>query len=182
MKTFGELIVEEHIKNNHSGYISTNESEDVIKSKYGDYKRGIDSIKPGLMFVLQLTSFMDNDFIDTKIIKTKELRKKKTEQIIKDAAKMPAIILSKTQLPDGWPVYDVAFWSKSNIGEGSGMMILKKICIWRYFGKERSDWEGIPPKWFLNMWREIDKEEKIEESEIKVKDLFYIKNEEEKYF
>jgi len=32
------------------------------------------------------------------------------------------------------------------------------------------------------MWREIDKEEKIEESEIKVKDLFYIKNEEEKYF
>jgi len=171
---FKNLILESFIDNNKPEFIITNESEDTIKSKYGDYERGIDTIKPGLMFMLQFTSFTDNEFITGETDKSKI--KKRTDLILKNASRMPAVVLKKDKLNDGWPIYDVGFWTKSNAGEASGMIVLKGICIWRYFGGDGKNWEGIPPKWFLDMWRESDKNEKIDDSNIKVSDLFYIKD------
>lgn len=163
-------------RNIKSEFICTNESYDDVKSKYGNYERGLDTIKPGLMFVLQLTSFMDADFISTDKYSTEEDRITKTKQILKDSSKIPAIILAKRILDD-WPVYDVAFWSKSNKGESSGMMLMKNMCIWRYFGSDGKNVEGVPPKWFINMMRTSTDTN----TDIDGLDLFYIKDNKEVY-
>jgi len=182
---FKNKLIESSIKNNKPQFIITNEDYDTIKSKFGNYDRGLDTIKPGLMFLLQLTSFGDSEFIDADKIKNKQDRIDKTKEILLNASKMPAIVLSKNSVPDGsfdYPTYEIAFWTKSHNGEGSGLLRMKEVCIWRYFGGDhKNNQEGALPNWFIDMWR--DETEDIVDGPISLspKELFYIKDGEEVY-
>jgi hypothetical protein len=49
---------------------------------------------------------------------------------------LPSIITNKQETEDGWVVYDIIFWSNSRLGEMSGYLEIKNICIWRYTDNE----------------------------------------------
>ena len=170
-----QLLLENKIIDNKPMFLCSL-TEDEVQSKFGNYERGIDNIKIGMLFQLSFTSFMDDDFIDAKVITSKIDRKNKTKEILKRAVKMPAIILAKRELDDWW-VYDVGFWTKSNKGEQSGMIVIKDMCVWRYFGGDSKDVEGKPPKWLIDGFVKVN--EPV--SGIDLEDLFYIENSKEVY-
>jgi len=152
------------------------ENEDKVVALDGsEYERRINTIKPGMLFLLQFTSFTDDEFIDDtkEEYSTKELRREKIDDILSKAVKMPAVIISK-KYDNDFPVYDVGFWTKSRYGEQSGMITIKDMCVWRYFGGDEINPEGLPPKWIKNTLSNYEIDETLKELE-----LFYIEDNKE---
>lgn len=52
------------------------------------------------------------------------------------SASLPSIITNKQETEDGWVLYDIIFWSNSRLGEMSGYLEIKNICVWRYTDNE----------------------------------------------
>ena len=121
-------------------------------------KRGVDNFRIGQLLVVGMVSMMDNNFYP----KMNKKQSKKRGKDIKNAARMPAVIVGKTNEEfDKCPGYAVDFWSRSYSGEMSGRLSFgKDMFIWRYLSSDIVK-EGTPPKWILKSIQDKINEHKL---------------------
>jgi hypothetical protein len=164
------MILDEFFDNQKTEFLSSEKDKEIIKGKGKDtYNRSIENIKPGLIFLLQFNSLIEEN-------------NNKIDFITENILGLPAVILKKYNLEDDWPVYDIGFWSLTKNGEKSGMLVIKEICVWRYFKGTKVNKEGIPPQWFIDQLLDNEGDDILfPESNLDIYDIFYIKDNKEIY-
>lgn len=147
------------------------------------YDRGIDNLKPGMLCVIGFPPLMDENFYNRERIEkeglTQEELRKKISADVKNASKLPAIILEKKYTEDKWPVYKVAFWTRYRNGyEISGAIYIDGFCVWRYFAGDSKLPEGKPPNWMLESIENGNFDELLAEHGLTKKDICYVEHDE----